>query len=259
MDFSQYLNSNAENNQADIKNESFEASIEQTNVVQEENGAVLLTRERIAEFSKRLSGKDVNGLSKATVSYQTYAIEDPEDSTGKTQIHNLHHASLEISYDPYNPEYYIVDVIFQSPDEQELKMLWGRLQQFKRKLTANPDKTWVFYFNALESGSVDATNTIDNDTLLTCNIFNPLVFYLTREVPNMLAEEHESKNAFVEEITDLMGGNIVRMVVPVELVTYEVNSTIDTSTVKGEVLREAEEERYINESENGTAWNDNKL
>lgn len=255
MDFSQYLNNNTEN-----QNNNTESPVTQANAVQESNGAVLLTRERIAEFSKRLSGKDANGLSKATVSYQTYAIEDPEDSIGKTQIHNLHHASLEISYDPYNPEYYVIDVIFQSPDEQELKMLWGRLQQFKRKLISDPQKTWIFYFNALESGSVDAVNTIDNDTLLTCNIFNPLVFYLTREVPNMLAEEHESKNAFVEEITDLMGGNIVRMVVPVELVTYEINSTIDTSTVKGEVLREAEEERYINESENGAAWNeDTKL
>lgn len=200
-----------------------------------------LTREQIVEFTKRLSGRNEDGSGKVELSYQTYAMEDAEDSPGKEQIFHISKACVELSTDAKNPGYFCMDIIFRSYDEPELKMLWGRLQRFKKQIATDSHKLWIFHFHMLEKASITA-QTLDRDTLLTCNALNPLVFYLTREVPNMLAEEREVGG-------DLMGGNIIRMIIPTELVTFQITDEVDTSLLKGEVLRDQEESRYLDSSE----------
>lgn len=257
MDFSRYFKEDSDGKKlSEEKVDPVASENELEAVEQREDGTIYLTRKDIVNFTRRLSGKDIDGFSKTSVSYQSYAIEDPDDSMNKEQVYYLNRASIELSNDVNNPEFFVMDVIFQSPDEPELKMLWGRLQKFKRQITNDPDKTWIFYFHILENASV-SVDTAAKDTLLTCNVLNPLVFYLTREVPNMLAEDKAAvHNQFDTEKVDLMGGNIIRMVIPAGLVTFELTSDIDTSTVKGEVLREEEERRYLDGADSGNGFDD---
>ena len=75
-----------------------------------------------------------------------------------------------------------------------------------------------------------------------CHVLNPIFFYLTREVPNLLVSESKIED-------ELQGGNIIRMLIPENAVHFEITNEIDTSQLKGEVERELEEERYVNSQE----------
>lgn len=218
---------------------------------QEENNAqnenmTYLSREEIGEFIKRLSGKTPEGESKVIISYQSYAMEEPEDSVDKERIYSTIKPHIELSINMQDPRFYVMDIIFKSWDDPELKLLWGRLQRFKRNMTDNIEKTWVFYFNILEKASV-SQQTLERDTLLVMNIFNPTLFYLTREIPDMLVQDTLSGNG------DMQGGNIIRMLIPTELLTFQVTDDIDTSEIKGEVMREEAERDYINNN-NESNW-----
>lgn len=225
-------------------------NINQSTPQEEENAQnenmTYLSREEIGEFIKRLSGKTPEGESKVIISYQSYATEEPEDSVDKERIYSTIKPHIELSIDMQDPRFYVMDIIFKSWDDPELKLLWGRLQRFKRNMTDNIEKTWVFYFNILEKASV-SQQTLERDTLLVMNIFNPTLFYLTREIPDMLVQDTLSGNG------DMQGGNIIRMLVPTELLTFQVTDDIDTSEVKGEVMREDAERDYINNN-NESNW-----
>lgn len=225
-------------------------NINQSTPQEEENAQnenmTYLSREEIGEFIKRLSGKTPEGESKVIISYQSYATEEPEDSVDKERIYSTIKPHIELSIDMQDPRFYVMDIIFKSWDDPELKLLWGRLQRFKRNMTDNIEKTWVFYFNILEKASV-SQQTLERDTLLVMNIFNPTLFYLTREIPDMLVQDTLSGNG------DMQGGNIIRMLVPTELLTFQVTDDIDTSEVKGEVMREEAERDYINNN-NESNW-----
>jgi hypothetical protein len=108
-------------------------------------------------------------------------------------------------------------------------------------MAQNGEKDWIFYINILERASV-SVQTQNRDRLLIGHVLNPLVFYLTREVPNQLIDERDVGG-------ELQGGNIIRMLIPERLVTFQVTEDIDTPLVKGEVLREFETERYLDASE----------
>jgi len=210
-------------------------------------GPVLLEKEEICGFMQRLSGKDENG-SKAVVNYQCYALEDDEESLDRTRVYSASRAHVEMSFDPANPGFYLVDIVFGGYTDPELKMLWGRLQRFKRSHTQEPNKTHVFYFNILERDSV-TRQTAERDTLMISHVLNPAMYFLTREVPDMLAADTLSSDG------ELYGGNIVRMLVPQELVTFEITQAVDTSEIKGEVLREEDEARYLNGAQE-QAWDE---
>lgn len=195
-------------------------------------------RQIIKQFTDRLSGKNEAGLAKANVSYQYYILEDPEEVKDSATIYNASHARVEISQDKKNPGFYVLDVIFDSYDDPELKLMWGRLQRFKKAQLENPDKTPIFYINILESDGV-SIQELEQNTLLVGNVLNPLLFYLTREVPNLLALETKEEDV-------LYGGNMIRMLVSEQLITFTVTDIIDTSVIKEEVEREFMESDYIN-------------
>lgn len=199
---------------------------------------IYIDRNTISQFTRRLSGKNEDGFGKAEISYQMYALEDDEESMDRTRIYNAHKAYVELSMDYSIPGYFTLDIIYHSYAEPELKMLWNRLQNFKRNLAEQGEKTWIFYINILEKASV-SRQTENRDNLLMCHILNPIIFYLTREVPNLMTDEHNVNN-------ELQGGNIIRMLIPENAVRFEITNEIDTSEIKGEVEREIEEERYLN-------------
>lgn len=206
-----------------------------------------LTPEEIASFCMALSGKDENGDSNSVVTYMSYALEDAEDSIPRNSIYNARNATVELAFNKQDPRFYVMDVIFKSYDDSELKLMWGRLQQFKRNWVAQPDKTWIFYINLLQRSSV-SIQTLERDRLVTGNIFNPTYFHLTREVPNYLATENISVDG------ELYGGNVIRMLIPVELVNFEISEDIDTSEIKDEVQREMSARDYL---DNATDTNEN--
>lgn len=215
-----------------------------------QDGIIYIDRNTISQFTRRLSGKNIDGFSKVEISYQTYAMEDDEDSKDRTRIYNAHKAYAELSMDYNTPGYFTLDVIYHSYAEPELKMFWNRLQNFKRSLANEGEKTWIFYINILEKSSISKqTETTDN--LLMCHIMNPILFYLTRETPNLMTEERKVDD-------ELQGGNIIRMLIPENAVRFEITNEIDTSEIKGEVERELEEERYLNALEDNpdTAWDE---
>lgn len=53
---------------------------------------------------------------------------------------------------------------------------------------------------------------------------------------------------------ELYGGNVIRMLIPVELVNFEISEDIDTSEIKGEVQREMSARDYL---DNATDTNEN--
>lgn len=206
----------------------------------------MIDENTVARFLRALSGRTEDGLGKAVISYQSYAMEDAEDSEEKNRVYSLNNACVEFSLDRKNPGFFTLDIIFRSYDDPELKIFWSRLQKHKRNMALEGEKTWIFYINLLERESV-TYQTETQDTLITANVFNPLIYYLTREVPNMLTTEKEMNRG--EGVEELQGGNIIRMLIAEELVTFQVNSEIDTSNIKGEVMREYEEARYLNASD----------
>lgn len=202
----------------------------------------------IAQFCMALSGKDENGDSNSVVSYMSYALEDPEDSIQRTSIYGAKNASVELAFNKQDPRFFILDIIFKSYDDPELKLMWGRLQQFKRNWVAHPDKTWIFYIQLLERHGV-SIQTIEKDKLVTGNLFNPTFYHLTREVPNYLATENVSADG------ELYGGNVIRMLIPTELVDFEISDDLDTSEIKGEIQREMSSADYLdNATDTSENW-----
>ena len=206
-----------------------------------------LSRAELAEFTRRLSGRNEDGESKVILSYQSYAIEDEEGSVGKETVYTSSKCHVELSLDVNNPQYFVMDIVFRGYDEPELKMLWGRLQKFKRSVATNLEKTWVFYMNLLEKASI-SKRTDQGDLLFTADIINPLLFYLTRETPDFLCTETRSDEG------ELYGGNVIRMLIPTEFVTFKIRDDIDTLEMKEEVLRENDARNFTDNPELHSYW-----
>lgn len=196
----------------------------------EENEITYLDDKDIAVFLSRLSGTNPqDGSGKVVISYQAFAAEAPEESIDKQTIYGVSNAAVRISMDKLNPGYYVVDIVFKGYNDPELKMLWARLQRHFRNEAEDARKTWLFHFNILEKACATAQMEHE-DTLVTCDVYNPLVVYLTREVPDQLTDERFANG-------ELVGGNVVRMVVHNSLLTFSVSDSVDTLGIKGEILR----------------------
>jgi hypothetical protein len=204
-----------------------------------------LTVEDIHEFTARFSGKDGDGRSCAVASYQCYNLEALDADgriKGDTPIFNLTKPYVQFSFDELNPQFALLDFIFPSYDDQELRIFWARLQKWRRETAETP----VFFIHLLERASV-SMDTRENDVLLEANILNPVLFTLTRELPTTKA---------ADDLVDgeLTGGNIVRMMLDMSLVTFELSMDNDTRDIKAEVQREAEEERYMENAQPEQLW-----
>lgn len=210
--------------------------------VQEEND------EEFARFLSELSGQNAEGKPMATISYQCYALEDPEDAPSKKVVYPLTTPWAQLWVDKLHPEYVGVDIAFRSFDDTELRLLYGRMNRHLQNMSKQPEKTWVLYFNILSNEGLKR----GNDKVVMAHIMNPSIFFLTRQTPTMEAENRETD-------LGLTGGNIIRMLVPLELVSIEVadGDAYGLEDVRAEVQREIEEAEYVNAAaEAEDSWNE---
>lgn len=195
-----------------------------------------ITDQMLAEFFNRLSGvSETSGQAKAEISYQAYDVGNTDDP-GHDQIYTVNQAVVQISRNCMFEDLYLVDIIFRSADDTELKLFWGRLQQHIQRQSISADHNWIFYINLLERAGLEQP---DASSVLTANIFNPIMCYLTREVPNQYINDEYINN-------EMQGGNIIRMLVPSSTLTFNMNTEIDITRIQAEVQRDIEAARYLN-------------
>ena len=239
MDYSEFYNSNLGEQNTQNASENKEQNIETSG----------MTIENVKQVFNRLNGwNEETGQSKVAVSYQLFAMDDAEDAPSRNQIFTTCKPAIQMCFDSHIPGYFGLDIIFRSANEPELKLLWGRLQQFRRSIAAHPEKEWIFFMSILESSTI-SLQTKEEDTPFVVRAFNPLMAYLTREVPEMQTDDIETAEG------EMIGGNIIRMIIPSEFVQFEYCSEADTLGAKEEVLSEEEDSRFKNSSAyDGENW-----
>lgn len=237
MDYSEFFNTNvAEQNENETEQQNMPES------------AYDMTIGDVKTVFERLNGWEDTGYSNVTISYQSFAMEDDENAPSRNQIFTTTKAAIQLCFDTHIPGYFGLDIIFRSANEPELKLLWGRLQQFRRNIATHPDKEWIFFFNLLENSTI-TMQTDTEDVPFVVRAFNPLMFYLTREVPEMQVDDVQTADG------EMVGGNIIRMVIPAQFVQFEYCKNADTLGLKGEVLTEEEDARFKNtQMSNESEW-----
>lgn len=207
-----------------------------------------LTKNEIADIFRRLSGKTDEDESKIILSYQSYALDEPEDSVNRSQIYTTDKPYIQFSFNYTGLNFLTMDVIFRSFEDPELKLLWGRLQRFKKNASMNAERDWIFYINILEKANIEI-HSQERVKLLTANIVNPELFFLTREIPSQLTTEQLSND------NTLYGGNMIRMLIPLNRITFQENDDVDTEEIDTEVYEEIENDRFVNSQQNETtSW-----
>ena len=211
-----------------------------------------LSLDRMARFMNRLSGKDSSGMAHAGIGYQTYVMEDPDDSPGKQNVYTLSRAFCRFTENTRLPGFAQVDIVFSGYADAELKMMWSRLERYGRSCVEEPDKTHIFYITFLDSASV-----IGGSYVLRANILSPVFWTLTRESPAQLANDVAVKNAVNRADTDLQGGNVIRMLVPNSLLTFEYTNDIDVEMLRLERENLDYANAYLSNTQN--QWDTDKL
>lgn len=179
---------------------------------EQQNHVVEASQKDIYNIMSRFSGLDENGVPKATVTYCAYNADAPEEEIEKQPVYTAEEAKVELSVD-WKTGFYTLDLIFDDPDNRFLKMMWANLQKHKSNETFDGEKLWIFYISLIENNSVVNENG-DSDVFIA-NIVNPLLFFLTRQVPNQeIFNEEEEANVFY-------GGNCIRMLLHKDLVTFK--------------------------------------
>lgn len=207
-----------------------------------------LTKNEVADIFRRLSGKTDEDESKIILSYQSYALDEPEDSVNRSQIYTTDNPYIQFSFNYTGLNFLTMDVIFRSFEDPELKLLWGRLQRFKKNASMNAERDWIFYINILEKANIEI-HSQKRVKLLTANIVNPELFFLTREIPSQLTTEQLSND------NTLYGGNMIRMLIPLNRITFQENDDVDTEEIDTEVYEEIENDRFVNSQQNETtSW-----
>ena len=194
-----------------------------------------LTHETLCNFLNNLSGVDSQGNPKSLVSYQMFGLNEPEDSVNKKAIYNINRAELYFSISKQHPDYIKMDIKFFAYDDTELRLLWARLKKFDRIEVENPNEDYVFHFTVM--GNDIAINENGSETVTFGHFMNPAMSYLTRETPTSVAEDKLVDN-------ELLGGNVVRMLIPLKLVAFQVSSDFDRNSIKAEVQREIMDTEY---------------
>lgn len=221
----------------------------------DEIGMAGLTATTFKEFCDRLTDRLPSGETKAVVTYQNYNVDSltgESNDPNQEVIYTLNKAVSELSFDEINPDLVMVTLRFQTYDEQELRLFWARLQKWRTSLSKPMEngEIPIFALNFLERESVGSGDKDDDYTILECNIVNPLICFLTREMPTMEAIDMETESGATT------GGNVVKMLCATECTTFTIRNDIDINAIKAEVEREMEDERYINAEENYIADSD---
>ena len=233
MDWTKYL---SESDTTDSESRNLNNQMINNDDIFNEDGITEVGKEIIKNFCENLSGKNIDDLSNSIISYQTFEYYD-ENDTNRDIIYTLSKGYCEFTYNAMNPEFAILDIIFPSYDEPELKLMWARLQKWKNSIGELP----VFIINLLQRDSI-TLQTETNDLITESTIFNPIMFYLTRETPTTMASD-EIING------EICGGNVIRLLLNMSLVTFERHEDVNSTRSKAELLREIENEEYLNHQE----------
>lgn len=248
-------------NQANPENDEVagetQANIETSNDTQEINeidvndNRLNLSVRDYKEFCNKLSGLNEVEEAKSSITYQVYTVNpitNTPDEDSET-IYGLHNAIVQISFDELHPELAVVSIRFKSFDDPELRMFWARIQKW-RNMQSKPlekDAIPIFVVNLVENESTNCLREKENYTILSANIVNPLLCYITREVPTMVTENIKN------ERDEVVGGNVIKMLVATDFLTFELRDDIDINTIKAEELREIEESRFLDEETYGSS------
>lgn len=215
--------------------------------VESEDKRRTLSSREFKTFCDRMTGFLETGESKALLNYQAYYMLPGEEVPSDPQssvVYDIHGAVYELSFDELNPDIMVVTIKFKSFSDTELRLLWARIQKWRTTMSAplEGDKLPIFVLHFLERESLGDLDKGEIPTILECNIINPLLAYITREVPTAEAID------IVNEKDEHMGGNVIKLLCSTEFATFTLRNDIDTTAIKAEILREEEEERYINAS-----------
>ena len=202
------------------------------------DNATTITVQEAANICERLSGKDSESFAKCAVTYMNYEYDETKIEETQ-QIHTISNGIATLTVEKRIPEFFTLDIEFPSSEDTELALFWGRLQEYRRKQVMEPNKNWVFFINLLELDSIKY-NTEKPDELFTINLMNPILHVITRKEPTDHVTENESDEY-------LMGGNIVRLLFHGSLVSFDLVNNIDTNQILGDVLRENDSDRYLDE------------
>lgn len=213
---------------------------ERANTLQEDTQD--MTSEQLVEFMQAFSGVDAGGFPRAVLSFMLYDVNSPEDDPERENICLLSNAVMNLTIDLSMPMFYVFDIAFHSCDDYELGKLWKTLEEFRKKQSENTDKVYAFYMNMVET----ASTTDREGHIFAADLLNPILFYLTREKPTTLARDE------IREDGDLQGGNVIRMLIPVDFVTFRVEEGLSISEIQAEVEREQYADQYaMYRNENG--------
>lgn len=178
---------------------------------EKQDDTVVLSANDIADITQRFSGISSDGSPKTTVSYCSYDFNSPEDDPDRNNIRIIENARVELFLDQTNG-FYAMDLIFDSPDNKDLKLLWASLQKHHSNEVYQSSKMWIFYINLLENAQVE------ENVAYTGHVINPLMFSLTRQIPNQDLSEDEEVEI---EHGIFQGGNVIRFVLHKDLVSFQ--------------------------------------
>ena len=193
----------------------------------------VLTSEQLSDFLSRISGKHPDGSAKSLITYKSYNFDGFEDDPDRDRIIYADNAYINVYLHNSIGNMYVVDIIFPSATDLQLKHMWNDLTKHMEDETKYPDNRWIFYINVLEKQSVSDMNNYE-ECALTANILNPVIFFLTRQQPDMLCDDKMQNG-------HLQGGNMIRMIVPNELLTFSVSDPQLINEAKREVLTQLSE------------------
>lgn len=212
--------------------QEIDESFKQENIEESERKTITLSEEDLQIFLNRISGKTEKGESKILLSYQNYNFDSLETDPDRDRIIQCLTPYIRIIRNSQYTDLYTVDIVFPNCESDELRFLWKNLEKHMDNQFKYPTNRWIFYFNILEKEDILSE---ENAPVLTVNIINPLICFLTRQAPDMKTNNEVKKDEMMQ------GGNIIRMLVTNENLTFSLNKDIDVLGIKSEVLREIQE------------------
>lgn len=202
-----------------------------------------LDTEGMWRFCQRLSGKQEGvETTKSIVTYQTYdAATRPEDLPDPAceRIFSLENAIADLSYDPLNPGLALLTLTFPSYADSDLRLFWARFTRFRQKETGSEEVKEhyipVFLIHLFER---DASSSRESapETYVEANLVNPILCYLTRQLPADASTEQLNDNG------EVIGGNVVKCLFSMSLVQFEEKRDVGfEETDTDEVMLQAEQ------------------
>lgn len=186
---------------------------DEENIEENKTKKTEMSQKDLVEVMARFSGFDEEGVPKSLVSYCSYNADSDPEEIENGPVFEAEDAEVELSLD-WKTGFYTLDLIFDDPDNRCLKMMWASLQKHRENEIKEGDKPWIFYINLLETNPLVRED--GGTDVFMVNIINPLIFFLTRQVPNqdVFVEYEDEGHVFY-------GGNCIRMLLHKDLVTFK--------------------------------------